>query len=268
MDANFAHTDIPMVTILEELAIAAGALIMELRSSGITARFKSDKSPVTEADEQAEKIIISGLVHHFPAIPIIAEEAAAAGNIPRDLGTQFFLVDPLDGTKEFVSGREDFTVNIALIENGIPVCGVVYAPAHGSIYSAERNAATKASVVSGKCTDRLVLLGKENAGAARVVASRSHMTAQTEQFLNALPDCQIVNIGSSLKFCILAEGNADIYPRFGRTMEWDTAAGDAVLRAAGGMTETLDGQPLTYGKRNQQDDSDFANPYFVSSVRA
>ncbi|MGL4490739.1 MAG: 3'(2'),5'-bisphosphate nucleotidase CysQ [Rhizobiaceae bacterium] len=253
-----------MVALLEDLAIKAGAVIMELREQGVVARSKSDKSPVTEADEQAEAIILAGLAAHFPQIPVVAEEAAAAGHLPASLGSQFFLVDPLDGTKEFVSGNGDFTVNIALIENGHPVCGVVYAPVHGSLFSAEGNVATKALVVAGKIESRVQLSQVQKSVPTKVVASRSHMTEQTEAFLKAMPDCQTVQVGSSLKFCILAEGKAEVYPRFGRTMEWDTAAGDAVLRAAGGTTKTLDGVPLSYGKRNQADDTDFANPHFVS----
>ncbi len=256
--------EVNLVTILEELALAAGSVIMELREKGIVSRTKSDKSPVTEADERAEAIILAGLSSHFPHIPVVAEEAAAAGHLPADLGSQFFLVDPLDGTKEFVSGNGDFTVNIALIENGNPVCGVVYAPAHGFLFSADENSATKAAVVAGKIESRAQLICAEKSVPTKVVASRSHMTDQTEAFLKTMPDCQTVQVGSSLKFCILAEGKAEVYPRFGRTMEWDTAAGDAILRAVGGTTKTLDGALLSYGKRNQAGDEDFANPHFVS----
>jgi 3'(2'), 5'-bisphosphate nucleotidase len=263
MGKDIAMEDNAMVSVLEALAIAAGALIMDVRAKDIIARSKSDQSPVTEADEVAEKFILEGLARHYPEMPVVAEEAAAAGQLPLELGHQFFLVDPLDGTKEFVAGREDFTVNIALIENGVPVCGVVYAPAHSTIYSGERTTATKATVVDGQIQDRSILRAVKWSGPIRVVASRSHMNAQTEAFLNTLPECQTVQIGSSLKFCLLAEGKADIYPRFGRTMEWDTAAGDAILRATGG-TQTLNGTPLPYGKRNQTSDSDFANSHFVS----
>lgn len=265
MESELSETDVRLLTILDQLALAAGAVIMELRATGCLARHKTDTSPVTDADEQAEKIILDGLSAHFPNIPVVAEEAAAAGIVPIDLGTQFFLVDPLDGTKEFVAGRPDFTVNIALIEFGVPIAGVVYAPAHGTIFSATRGKACKSTVIDGIISNSVVLRNRVHNGPTRVVASRSHMNAETEAYLATVPNCEIVNIGSSLKFCILAEGRADLYPRFGRTMEWDTAAGDAVLRAVEGTTTTLDGAPLIYGKRNQVGDSDFANPYFVSA---
>jgi 3'(2'), 5'-bisphosphate nucleotidase len=258
--------EVGMLAELEELAIAAGTAIMLVRKKGVQARTKSDQSPVTEADELAEKIILSGLAERYPTIPVVAEEAVASGLIPPALGDRFFLVDPLDGTKEFVSGREDFTVNIALVEFGTPVAGVVYAPAHGAIYSGDRNANAKGEVVEGKIIASTPLSGSKKGDPTRVVASRSHMTPETEAFLNGIPDCQTVNVGSSLKFCLLAEGKADLYPRFGRTMEWDTAAGDAILRAVGGSTTSLDGKVLLYGKRNQENDSDFANPYFISKV--
>jgi 3'(2'), 5'-bisphosphate nucleotidase len=254
-----------MLAVFEALAVEAGAAIMAIRAAGINARFKNDQSPVTEADEQAEKIILDGLTSHYPDIQVVAEEATAAGNVPENLETRFFLVDPLDGTKEFVAGREDFTVNIALIENGVPIAGIVYAPARFVLYAGAGNAAYKAAV-DGQVGQRIPLEPQKQDSPERVVASRSHMTAETEDWLECRPGCRTVNIGSSLKFCLLAEGSADIYPRFGRTMEWDTAAGDAVLRAAGGITETLDGKPLLYGKRNQADDSDFANPHFIARI--
>lgn len=254
-----------MLAVFEALAVEAGAAIMAIRAAGINARFKNDQSPVTEADEQAEKIILDGLTSHYPDIQVVAEEATAAGNVPENLETRFFLVDPLDGTKEFVAGREDFTVNIALIENGVPIAGIVYAPARFVLYAGAGNAAHKAAV-DGQVGQRIPLEPQKQDSPERVVASRSHMTAETEDWLECRPGCRTVNIGSSLKFCLLAEGSADIYPRFGRTMEWDTAAGDAVLRAAGGITETLDGKPLLYGKRNQADDSDFANPHFIARI--
>ncbi len=254
-----------MLAVFEALAVEAGAAIMAIRAKGINARFKHDQSPVTEADEQAEKIILDGLTRHFPDIQVVAEESACAGHVPQVLSNLFFLVDPLDGTKEFVAGREDFTVNIALIENGIPVAGIVYAPARSVLYVGAGNTAYRAGV-DGHVEHRIPLEPQKQDTPQRVVASRSHMTAETEDWLVCRPNCQTVNIGSSLKFCLLAEGSADIYPRFSRTMEWDTAAGDAVLRAAGGITETLDGKPLTYGKRNQADDADFANPHFIARI--
>ncbi len=259
---------IDMLSRLQEMAVAAGAMIMAVRQKGVQTRLKSDQSPVTEADELAEAIILAKLAEHYAAIPVVAEEAVAAGIIPAALGDRFFLVDALDGTKEFVSGREDFTVNIALIEYGIPILGVVYAPAHYLIYSGAGTIAQKATVMAGKINDQTLLPMSRGDGTTRVVASRSHMTPETQSYLASIPNCQTVNVGSSLKFCLLAEGKADIYPRFGRTMEWDTAAGDAILRVAGGSTENLDGTPLAYGKRNQKNDSDFANPHFIAKAFA
>lgn len=259
-----------MLIVFEALAIEAGAAIMAVRAKGIEARTKEDQSPVTEADERAERIIVDGLAGHFPDIPVVAEEEIATGHVPRALGSRFFLVDPLDGTKEFVAGREDFTVNIALIENGAPVAGIVYAPARAVLYAGAGRAAYRATVGSISPTAvierRMPLLPEPEPEPRRVVASRNHLTVETQDYLAGLHGCSTVNIGSSLKFCLLAEGSADLYPRFSRTMEWDTAAGDAVLRAAGGRTETLDGQPLAYGKRNQAHDSDFANPYFIARI--
>lgn len=258
------------LAVFEALAIKAGAVILAVRAKGVEAKLKNDQSPVTEADVKAEHIILEGLGWHFPGIPIVAEEQAAAGNLPKELGNCFFLVDPLDGTKEFCAGREDFTVNIALIEDGAPVAGLVYAPARAVLYAGSGETAYRASVAdaSGEAVveRRIPLKPESEPEPRRIVASRNHLTPETEDYLAGLKGCSTVNIGSSLKFCLLAEGSADLYPRFSRTMEWDTAAGDAVLRAAGGRTETLDGQPLTYGKRNQPHDSDFANPHFIARI--
>lgn len=258
------------LAVFEALAIKAGAVILAVRAKGVAVEIKDDQTPVTEADHRAEKIIIEGLGWHFPGIPIVAEEQAAAGILPGDLGSCFFLVDPLDGTKEFCAGREDFTVNIALIENGVPVAGLVYAPARAVLYAGAGDTAYRASVADAAgeamVERRMPLQPESEPHPRRVVASRNHLTPETEAYLAKLQGCSTVNIGSSLKFCLLAEGSADLYPRFSRTMEWDTAAGDAVLRAAGGRTETLDGKLLTYGKRNQADDSDFANPHFIARI--
>jgi 3'(2'), 5'-bisphosphate nucleotidase len=258
------------LAVFEALAVKAGAVILAVRAAGVQARVKDDQSPVTEADVKAEHIILEGLGWHFPGIPVVAEEQAAAGNLPKELGNCFFLVDPLDGTKEFCAGREDFTVNIALIEDGAPVAGLVYAPARAVLYAGSGETAYRASIAdaSGEAVveRRIPLRPESEPVPRRIVASRNHLTPQTEEYLAGLTGCSTVNIGSSLKFCLLAEGSADLYPRFSRTMEWDTAAGDAVLRAAGGVTETLDGKPLTYGKRNQPDDEDFANPHFIARI--
>jgi 3'(2'), 5'-bisphosphate nucleotidase len=255
---------------IEELipaAIAAGAEIMAVHATlcDESVRQKGDGSPVTLADERAETVILAALSRITPDIPVVAEEAAAAGDIP-DIGARFWLVDPLDGTREFVGGQSDFTVNIGLIEHGIPTIGIVYAPATGALYVGDATGARMASVTQGAIGSwRSISVAVPDEKALRVLASRSHLTPETKAFIDQFSVAELVSAGSSLKFCKLAAGEADLYPRMGRTMEWDTAAADAVLRAAGGRVLTLDGQPLIYGKRGQADDSDFANPWFVAT---
>ncbi|WEX76727.1 3'(2'),5'-bisphosphate nucleotidase CysQ [Sinorhizobium numidicum] len=254
-----------MLEILERSAIAAGRAILDIYDAGPAVTYKLDSSPVTDADHRAERIILADLAAAFPDIPVIAEEAAAAGHVPDITGKPFFLVDPLDGTKEFVGRNSHFTVNIGLIEKGVPVAGVVYAPALGMLYSARAGKAKKAMVEHDRIASPWTIIGCRSCG-DRLVAltSRWHNSAETVAYLAEHGITDYEAVGSSLKFCLLAEGLADIYPRFSRTMEWDTAAGDAILRAAGGETLTMEGTPLTYGKRNQPNDSDFANPWFVS----
>ncbi|QGZ96145.1 3'(2'),5'-bisphosphate nucleotidase CysQ [Terricaulis silvestris] len=258
-----------MLDKLVDIALEAGAAIMRIYASEtVAARSKDDGSPVTEADATAEAIILARLHELNPETPIIAEEEASAGRAPI-AAARFFLVDPLDGTKEFLSRNGDFTVNIALIENNRPVCGVVYAPAHGVIYAgAEGDGARKAIVAEGAALDWRPIEARNppQAGLA-VVASRSHMSEETHAFVGRFSVANLVPAGSSLKFCRVASGEADLYPRLGRTMEWDTAAGDAVLRAAGGQVCTMDGQLLRYGKRLQASDVDYANPWFVAAGR-
>lgn len=244
----------------EEIARRAGAAIMEVYDAGPTVSFKSDSSPVTEADRRAETIILDALRVRWPEIPVVAEEEISAGHVPGDLGDRFFLVDPLDGTREFIDRRGDFTVNIALVEYGAPTVGVVYAPARGELYSGGPDGAFQREG-SGEAN---AIVARAAPPAIVVVASRSHRTPETDVYLQGFEIADLVSIGSSLKFCLVASGKADLYPRLGRTMEWDTAAGDAVLRAAGGSTATLDGLKLRYGKRNQPNDVDFANPHFIS----
>lgn len=253
-----------MLAVFEALSLAAGIEIMDVHAKGVTAETKTDASPVTEADRRAEEVILKGLAAHFPSIPVVAEEEAAAGRIPFTDGKDFFLVDPLDGTKEFIGGKTDFTVNIALVSKGVPIVGVVYAPARGVIWSGRPGAAIVASLDGNAIGKRRAISGSTLGETVRVVASKSHRTPETDDFIARFEGAETVSVGSSLKFCLLAEGAADIYPRFGRTMEWDTAAGDAVLRAAGGTTVKPDGAPFAYGKRNQADDSDFANSWFIA----
>ena len=260
-----ASDDRAVLDVFERLALSAGVKIMEIFHAGCAVDQKDDASPVTEADHASERIILDGLRTAFPSIPCVAEEEAAAGILPADLGHVFFLVDPLDGTKEFVKRSGDFTVNIALVRHGMPEIGVVYAPCSRRLFSGRPG---RAEIVELDANDdvsaRHAISVRRGIAPLTIVASRSHRTPETDSFIRTLEAGEIVSVGSSLKFCLLANGEADLYPRFGRTMEWDTAAGDAVLRAAGGATATLDGKPLTYGKRNQPDDADFANPFFVA----
>lgn len=254
-----------LMTVLVDTALAAGARIMEIYARDFEVVTKADQTPLTEADIAAEALILTALAAHFPDIPVIAEEAVANGEAP-DCGTRFFLVDPLDGSREFISRNGEFTVNIALIEDGVPVAGVVYAPALKRIWWGRVGEGAQVAVVE---EDRC--LAPSSTGIRRpgedgivVVGSRSHADGEREALHGALKVARFMALGSSLKFCLVAEGQADLYPRNGRTMEWDTAAGDAVLRAAGGIVLCGDGQPMRYGKRNQPHDTDFANGPFIA----
>ncbi|MET3591280.1 3'(2'), 5'-bisphosphate nucleotidase [Mesorhizobium shonense] len=266
MTVAAASDDEAMLGVFERLALDAGREVMRVFHEGCAVDKKSDSSPVTEADRESEKIILAGLRSAYPDIPCVAEEEVAAGIATPDLDGAFFLVDPLDGTKEFVNRRTDFTVNIALVRHGVPEVGVVFAPCTGRFFSG-RPGKAEAIEVDGdyRIVGRRPIAVRAGGTPLAVVASRSHNTPETDAFIRDLGAAEIVSIGSSLKFCLLAAAEADVYPRFGRTMEWDTAAGDAVLRAAGGMTRTLDGEPLVYGKRNQASDTDFANPHFIAT---
>ena len=244
---------------LREVALAAGAAIMEIYESDFDVRSKDDRSPVTNADERAENIIVPRLAALTPDIPIVAEESVSAGNIPDVSGGTFWLVDPLDGTREFISRNGEFTVNIGLIENGYPTLGVVYVPVHRRLYMASGPGAAFVENDGGK--PEPIAARAPAADGLVAVASRSHRDAQTDEFLEKLNIKDFTAAGSSLKFCLVAAAAADIYPRFGRTMEWDTAAGHAVLAAAGGTVRTIDGDDLRYGKNG------FENPFFVARGR-
>ncbi|WP_107988971.1 3'(2'),5'-bisphosphate nucleotidase CysQ [Breoghania corrubedonensis] len=253
------------MTKLVELAIVAGATILEIYADTIDISEKGDGSPVTQADTQAEAVILKGLADLAPDTPVVAEEAVSTGNVPAP-SERFFLVDPLDGTREFISRNGEFTVNIGLIDGGVPVAGIVYAPALGELFwGVAGEGAWRAAVKDGQCgpAEAIAVRAQPDEGLT-VLASRSHMSPESAAFIEKLKVADMTSAGSSLKFCRLAQGAADIYPRHGRTMEWDTAAADAVLRAAGGAVVTTHGTPLVYGKRDQAGDSDFANPYFVA----
>ena len=222
----------------------AGAEILKLVAAGYEVETKSDLSPVTICDRAAEAIILRALASAAPGVPVIAEEEVAEGRIPAH-GDTYFLVDPLDGTKEFVRGGDDYTVNIGLIEGGVPKLGVVYQPARDRLWAGVVGDGAFLEDLSGRIPIATRPLGSERAA----VASKSHFNQATADYLDqALGACGYVAIGSSLKFCIVAEGRADIYPRLSPTSEWDTAAGHAILLAAGGRVDGPDGSPLAYGK--------------------
>lgn len=238
------------------IARSAGDVVMKHYSGEIVGRTKADSSPVTAADEEAEELILRRLGETVPSIPVVAEESAAAGRLPKIADT-FFLVDPLDGTKEYISRNGEFTVNIALIENRVPVAGVVYAPAIGRLFwGADGEAYEESNGATRRIRTRAV-----PATGMTAVASRSHRDAETDAFLARHKVDTIVSAGSSLKFCVIAAGEADIYPRMAPTMEWDTAAGHAVLRAAGGrVTLTESDAELLYGNAT----GNFRNPHFIA----
>lgn len=234
------------------VADEAGAEIMRQYGSA-EIRAKADASPVTDADEAAEAIILERLAVLTPDTAAVAEESFAHGHQPEDLGPAFWLVDPLDGTKEFISGNGEFTVNIALVEDGVPVMGVVGAPAKDLLYATDGSTVTRRS---GSASETVTARRPPREGLYAAV-SRSHLDEKTEAYLTGFTIAGTRSAGSSLKFCLVADGTADIYPRFGRTMEWDTAAGHAVVRAAGGSVRDADGNELTYGKPG------FENPGYI-----
>jgi 3'(2'), 5'-bisphosphate nucleotidase len=250
-----------LVALMRSLAIRAGERIMQVYASAdFDVRSKSDASPVTEADEAADAIISAGLRAAFPDLPLITEEQADSHG---QSAQTFLIVDPLDGTKEFVQRRGDFTVNIAYVENGMPRFGVVYAPAKGRLFLTP---ATGGAVEETGPFDpevpgamREIRVGIPDNAALMVVASKSHRDAATDDWIARYAVRDMTSAGSSLKFCLVATGEADLYPRLGRTMEWDTAAGDAVLRGAGGVVVRMDDRaPLTYGKAG------WDNPFFIA----
>jgi 3'(2'), 5'-bisphosphate nucleotidase len=247
-------TDAALLELAAALASRAAEVILAIRARGFAVTRKADRSVVTEADHAAEALIVAGLREAVPEIPVIAEEAVAGGGVAVATAC-FWLVDPLDGTREFTDGSDDFAVNIGLVRDGRVVLGAVGVPATGEMFG---------GIVGVGAWKRLdgvktpVHARKAPAEGLTVLASRHHGdTARLDAFLAGRVVAKTVNFGSSLKFCRLAEGIADLYPRFGRTMEWDTAAPQAVLEAAGGTVRTLDGMPLKYGKAGWE------NPHFV-----
>lgn len=246
-----------------DIALAAGALILTIYRRKFTVEAKADSSPLTEADTAAEALILERLAQAFPSIPVVAEEAVANGAIPA-IAERFILVDPLDGSKEFIARNGEFTVNLAFVEHGTPIAGVVYAPALKRIWWGSRDIGAFVALVENNAIVEPVpiTIRLASANGLTVVGSRSHGSEEGDPRLDSLLIADFTSMGSSLKFCLVAEGGADLYPRFGRTMEWDIAAGDAILRAAGGRVVDMAGAPMRYGKRGQVHDSDFANGHF------
>ena len=246
-----------------ELARAAAREIMRIYAGDLGVRDKADKSPVTDADHAAEAIIVAGLRQLTPGTPVVAEEEMAAGRIPEIGDGPFWLVDPLDGTKEFIKRNGEFTVNIALIEDGRPSLGIVLAPASDTLWRGAAGLGADKSENGGAFTP--IATRPQPTDGLTCCASRSHAIYSDLDIWfgrEGLTVAERVQVGSSLKFCLIAEGKADIYPRFGPTNEWDTAAGQGVLEAAGGEVVTTDGEPLLYGKPS------FSNPHFIARSKA
>jgi 3'(2'), 5'-bisphosphate nucleotidase len=246
---------------LTEIACQAAAAILAVPRPKLHQREKPDHSPVTDADTTSETIILEGLARLLPNVPVISEEAASR-RLQLDLGSRFLIVDPLDGTREFIAGLDEFTVNIALVEDNTPVAGVIVAPARGLIWRgwnglAERFAFSPDGVPLGTARESIRARTRPPT-APRVLVSRSHLDAATDAYVDGLPQAQRIPCGSALKFALLAEGSADLYPRLAPTSEWDVAAGHAVLLAAGGDVRKPDGTALRYGQ------GDFSVPAFIA----
>lgn len=239
-----------------EIAVKAGEEIMTVyNSNDFNVELKNDDSPLTRADIAANDVIVAALGQLTPDIPILSEESAKAPYELRKEWTKFWLVDPLDGTKEFIKRNGEFTVNIALIENGVPILGVVYAPVLETTYSAADGIG--AFKQEKENLTQQIKTADHRDQKLKVVASRSHAGPDLQEFLDSLGDYDVISMGSSLKLCLVAEGKAHLYPRLGPTMEWDTGAAHAVVNAAGGKVTDLDKEPLQYNKEN------LLNPYFM-----
>ncbi len=254
-----------MLPDLQTAILAAGRVVMDVYQSDFTVYDKDDASPVTEADRRGEEVIEKALADIAPHIPMVGEEAKSEGKCPDISGGIFWLVDPLDGTKEFIKKGSDFTVNIGLIENGKPVMGLVLAPAMNKLYWGLVGKGAWVADTDGETLENIKPISTRTSDTDNlvIVASKSHRSPELEDWLAHFPGAENVSIGSSLKFCLLATGEADLYPRLGPTCEWDTAAAHAVLLAAGGTVLAADGTPLTYGK----DLTTFLNPWFLCKAK-
>lgn len=252
------------------VVLAAGRIEMNYFDAGVEVQTKADATPVTVADHEAEVVLVDGLNKVAPGVPVIAEESVAAGKVP-ETGSEFFLVDPLDGTRAFIANKPDFTINIGLIRDNQPIFGIIYAPALGKFFATlSPEDAVEADIAPDSQGERLsdytfrpLLARDPDPNALVAFTSRSHAAHDTDEFLNRLPITETKKASSSLKFCLIARGEADLYARLGQTSEWDTAAGQAILTAAGGSVTTLDGAPLAYGKRGEG----YINPHFVAWAR-
>ncbi len=250
-----------LVKEMRRLAVVAGREILKIyHSDDLEIKTKSDASPVTKADKEADAIISSGLRERFGDIPLISEEKAQSHNISHE---RFLIIDPLDGTKEFIKKRDEFTVNIAFVENGVPTLGLIYAPALKRLFYTDSKSSAVEELApfdeTNVGTHKPIGVSQPDNSALTVVASKSHRDADTDDYIARYQVANFTSAGSSLKFCLIATGEADFYPRLGRTMEWDTAAGDALLRVAGGKVIDFEARsPLLYGK------SGYVNPFFIA----
>lgn len=250
-----AQLTLDFLAALEELAVRAGRAILEDKARTSSVELKADESPLTSADLASHKTILDGLGRLDPSVPVLSEESKALPYAERKSWTKYYLVDPLDGTKEFIKGKKEYTVNIALVEDGVPVAGVVYVPELEETYSGAEGLGAFKQRVGQERTP--ISVAETCRPSVRVVGSSSHASPVMKVFLDQVGAHEIMQFGSSLKICQIADGSADFYPRFGPTSEWDTAAGHGVVRAAGGRVVTLDGQNLLY---NQKDS--LLNPFF------
>ncbi len=248
-----------------QMALDAGAVIMTHYKNGVAEEKKADKSPVTQADRDAEILLEKALGELVPHVQVIGEEAHEAA-APTSLDDIFFLLDPLDGTRDFVARKDNFTVNIGLVSNRYPIAGVIYAPVHEKLYFSGTQCAYRLAIAPDGALDiskaEPLMTQKADPQGLRVIASRSHRGEKTDQMIASLNVKNTIAAASSYKFCLLAEGTADFYPRYGRTMEWDTAAGQAILEAAGGIVTTEDGERFSYGKLERGLD----NPSFIAAA--
>lgn len=256
-----------LIDALSDIASRASAAILAIPLSAAAQRTKDDLSPVTAADEAAEAVILEGLARLCPGVPVVAEESVAQGRLPDLIGDSFFLVDPLDGTKEFIAGRNEYTANIALITGGTPIAGVIAAPAQGLLWRgvihvglAERLRLAFPAPAT-EATERRAIHARPAPALLKAAMSRSHLDSATQDLMSRLPIGERYMCGSSVKFCHLAEGSADIYPRLSPTCEWDIGAGIAILAAAGGAVAAPDGGALRFGNRADK----FRVPGFIAA---